>query len=1005
MTDVAKLRDLLRKATAELYQMRDRLRDMADRTVEPIAIVGMGCRYPGGVASPEQLWDLVVTGRDAISEFPTDRGWDLDGLYDPDPEATGKSYTRHGGFLDGAAGFDAGFFGISPREALAMDPQQRLLLEVSWEALESAGIPADTLRGSRTGVFTGVMYHDYLARLREIPAELEGLLGTGGAGSVASGRVSYSYGFEGPAVTVDTACSSSLVALHLACQALRLEECTLALAGGATVMAGPAPFVEFSRQRGLSPDGRCRSFASAADGVGWAEGVGVLVLERLSDAQRLGHDILAVVRGSAVNQDGASNGLTAPNGPSQERVIRQALANVRMSTFDIDVAEGHGTGTALGDPIEAQALLSTYGQGRERPLLLGSVKSNIGHAQAAAGVAGVIKMVLGMRHGVVPATLHLDTPSSKVDWSTGAVSVVGSNTPWPDTGRPRRAAVSSFGISGTNAHVLVEQAPAAEALADPPATDLTPWLLSAKSKEALRAQAKRLLSHVGTHDDDAADIARSLATTRTVFRYRAVIVAADRTDFLHGLDALAGDQPSAGLATGSALGGKTAFVFSGQGAQRTAMGRELHARFPVFADVFDDLCARLSEGLGYSLRDVVFGEGLLDQTGHAQPALFAIEVALYRLFEHWGVRPDYVAGHSIGELAAAHVAGLLSAPDACRLVAARATLTQNLPAGGAMVAVRAGEEEVQPLLANTDVAIAAINGPSSLVLSGASEAVMDLASVLAERGHDTRRLRVSHAFHSPLVEPMLPALAEVVRGVSFGDLTVPIVSTLTGKTATRDDMSSPEYWTRQMREPVRFADSVRFLSAEGVRCFLELGPDAVLVPMIQDCVTEPVVTAPALRRDRPEEAAVTTALAAMYAHRPELIDVPGRRIPLPTYAFQHQRFWLESSGTVTYSSTGLDDTAEETLLQRLDGLTDTEQTALLVSHVRAEASTVMGHQAPDAIQEDDDFLDIGFTSMTVVELRNRLRAATGLELPMSVIFDYPTPRDVAEYMRVELASQ
>jgi acyl transferase domain-containing protein len=991
MSEEARLRDFLKKATAELYQMRDRLRDAEDKLAEPIAIIGMGCRFPGGVNSPEALWEFVTAGRDAISEFPEDRGWA--DVFDPDPEAAGKSYTRHGGFLDAAADFDAAFFGISPREALAMDPQQRLLLEVSWEALEAAGIPADTLRGSQAGVFTGVMYHDYLARLREIPAELEGLLGTGGAGSVASGRVSYTFGFEGPAVTVDTACSSSLVALHLACQSLRLGECSLALAGGVTVMAGPAPFVEFSRQRGLSVDGRCRSFASAADGVGWSEGVGVLVLQRLSDARRLGHPVVAVVRGSAVNQDGASNGLTAPHGPSQERVIRQALANARLSTTDIDVVEAHGTGTGLGDPIEAQALLATYGQNREHPVLLGSVKSNLGHTQAAAGVAGVIKMAHALRHALAPGTLHVDSPSEHVDWSAGAVSLVTENSPWPETGRARRAAVSSFGISGTNAHVILEQPPVDNSGQDdlgapklsvpassmdvggPEATPGTPWVLSAKSPEALRAQASRLITQSG--EDRPQDIAYSLLTTRTLFRHRAVVIADDHAGFVRGLNAVVNDEAGPGVATGLAVGGKTAFVFSGQGAQRAAMGRQLHARFPVFAKAFDDLCEHLS--VGHSLRDIVFKGGPLEQTGYAQPALFAIEVALYRLFEDWGIRPDYVTGHSIGELAAAHVAGALSVEDACRFVAARAALTQSLPAGGAMVSLRASEEDLAQL--PSGVAIAAINGPNSLVLSGDESAVLKYGG---------RRLKVSHAFHSAHMEPMLDDLAEIVRSLKFGKLSVPMVSTLTGKAVTREDLSEPEYWTRQAREPVRFADCVGFLSSEGVRCFLELGPDAVLVPMIQDCVTEPVLTVPAMRRDRPEEATVTTALAAMYLHRPDRVNVQGKRVPLPTYSFQHKRYWLESSSTVTYRTT-----------ETPTGLDPAD----LLSFVRAQASAVMGHDSPDAIKADDDFLDIGFTSMTVAELRNRLRAATGLELPMSVIFDFPTPEDVAEYLRAELAAE
>ncbi|OLF05775.1 hypothetical protein BLA60_35305 [Actinophytocola xinjiangensis] len=991
MSDVDRLRAYLRKATAELYQLRDQVRAAQERHTEPVAIVGLACRFPGGVSSPEQLWDLVTGGGDAITEFPADRGWDVADLYDPDPDAPGRTYTTRGGFLDGAGDFDAGFFGISPREALAMDPQQRLLLEVSWEALESAGIPAHEVRGSATGVFTGVMYHDYLTRLREVPAELSGFLGTGAAGSVASGRVAYTLGLEGPAVTVDTACSSSLVALHLACQSLRLGESTLALAGGATVMATPAPFVEFSRQRGLSADGRCKAFAAGADGVGWAEGVGVLVLERLSDARRHGHPVLALVRGSAVNSDGASNGLTAPNGPSQERVIRQALADANLSTQDIDVVEAHGTGTTLGDPIEAQALLATYGQDRAEPLLLGSVKSNLGHTQAAAGVAGVIKTVLALRAGLLPATLHVDAPSPHVDWSAGAVTLATGNTPWPATGRPRRAAVSSFGISGTNAHVVLEQATDPEAEPTPDTLPLAnplanpPWVLTARTETALTGQAARLLSHLDGRDPRPGDVAYSLTTAR--HPHRAVLVADDLDGYRRALSALASGEPAAGVATARARGGKTAFVFSGQGAQRPGMGRELYAEFPVFAQALDELCARLPTEI--PLREAMFGDGdLLADTGYAQPALFAFEVALYRLFEDWGLRPDYVAGHSIGELAAAHVAGALPLADACRLVTARARLIGGLPPGGAMVAVRAGEEEVTPLLAGTPVALASVNGPRAVVLAGPEA---DLTRLVDTLGRRATRLRVSHAFHSAALDPVLDALAEVAGGLTVTEPAIPVVSGLTGKP---EDLASPGHWVAQAREPVRFADCVQYLSAEGVRRFLEIGPDAVLTPLIRDCVVGDAAIVAAQRRDQPATGAVRTARAQLHAHHADLdpVSVPGaRRVPLPTYAFEHQRYWLASDSTLTYALG-----AERPLATAEEGE--------LLAFVRAAASAVMGHASPEAVAADDDFLDIGFTSLTAVELRDRLGAATGLELPVSVMFDCPTPLAVAAHLKAELAN-
>nr|WP_324606327.1 polyketide synthase [Streptomyces sp. NRRL B-3253] len=878
----------------------------ADVADDPVVIVGMACRMPGGIETPDDLWRMLADGEDRITGFPTDRGWDLDALFGGGGDNRGVSATRRGGFLHDVGGFDAGFFGISPREAMAMDPQQRLLLETSWEALERSGIDPTGLRSSATGIFVGTTGQDYANLVMTSREDVEGHASTGLATSVISGRVSYALGLEGPALTVDTACSSSLVALHLAAQSLRSGESSLALAGGVTVLSTPMNFFGFTRQGGLAGDGLCKAFADAADGTGWSEGVGMLVLERLSDARRNGHEVLAVVRGSAINQDGASNGLTAPNGPSQQRVIRQALATAGLSADEVDAVEAHGTGTTLGDPIEAQALLATYGQDRpeDRPLLLGSIKSNIGHTQAAAGVAGVIKMVLAMRHGTLPRSLHIDQPSTHVDWEAGAVRLLTETTGWPETGRPWRAGVSSFGLSGTNAHVILEQpepetadTESPEPQAEPEAlARVVPWPVSARTGEALPGQ----LARITALDAAPLDIGHSLATGRASFDHRVVLLA--------GAD---GEDEPVEVARGRAVERRLAVLFSGQGSQRAGMGRGLYGRFPVFTKALDEVLALLDPKLDRPLREVLFAEegsetaALLDTTGYTQPALFAVEVALYRLVESFGVVPEFVAGHSVGEISAAHIAGVLSLEDACTLVAARARLMQELPAGGAMVAVQATEAETAGRLTG-GLSLAAVNGPDSVVIAGPDHEVDALASEFAAEGRKVQRLAVSHAFHSALMEPMLDAFHDVAKGLGYGEPRIPVVSDVTGTLAEPGQLSTPEYWVEHVRSTVRFADAVHALDQAGANAYLEIGPGGVLTALAQQTLdaagtASDSVTAPALRKDRAEEPALLTALATLHVTGVP-VDWAGcfegtgaRRVELPTYAFQHERYWPRPS--------------------------------------------------------------------------------------------------------------
>ncbi|MGV4982291.1 type I polyketide synthase [Streptomyces sp. NRAIS4] len=932
----AEVLDYLKRTSIELIETRKRLQELTDAAAEPIAIVGVACRYPGGVASPEDLWELVRAEADVVSDFPDDRNWDLE--YDPDPDRPGTCYTRKGGFLYDAGDFDAEFFGISPREALSADPQHRLLLETAWESVERAGIDPETLRGSDTGVFAGLAYFGYGNHFAT-PEAIAGYAQIGSLLSVASGRVAYTLGLEGPAVSTETACSSSLVAVHQAVQSLRQGECGLALAGGVTVVGMPQVFREMSRQRGLSADGRCRAFADAADGTGFSEGVGVLVLERLSDARRNGRRIWAVIRGSAINQDGASNGLTAPSGPAQQRVIRAALANARVQASDVDVVEAHGTGTTLGDPIEAGALLATYGQERDpqSPLLLGSLKSNIGHAQAAAGVGGMIKMIMAMRHGVLPKTLHVDRPSTHVDWSAGAVELLTEARDWTTAeGRPRRAGVSAFGVSGTNAHVILEEAPPEEQAeqsgpGEGVAGGLVPWVVSGKSAKALEQQAGRLRDFLAADTDlDLADAGWSLVSSRTRFEHRAVVLGHDRDDLLSALAALRdGEESAAVIRAAAGEPGGSVFMFPGQGTQWAGVARQLYDTFPVFAQSLDETCARFDAHLPFALRPLLLADELepaqRERTDIAQPALFTLQVALYRLLARYGPRPDHLIGHSVGEIAAAHVSGVFDLDTATRLVAARGRTMQTVTEPGAMLAVRASQARMSTLLGRYDrVGIAAVNGPESVVVSGLRDQVDALRDRLVADGTSAKLLPVDHAFHSPLMDPILDEFAGSLAVLPAGEMAIPIVSTRLGREVTLQELTSVEYWVGHLRESVRFYDAVECARAAGATVFLEVGPGATLASITQEAFAgegvHDAVVLSASRRDRTGPQALIGALAHLHV-RGRSVDWDAlfgtrRRVDLPTYAFQRQRYWLDlraQAGSADVASAGLS-AAEHPLL-------------------------------------------------------------------------------------------
>nr|BCN92181.1 modular polyketide synthase [Streptomyces sp.] len=986
-----------------------------------MAIVGMSCRFAGGIRSPEDLWDAVAAGKDLVSEVPEERGWDIDSLYDPVPGRKGTTYVRDAAFLDDAAGFDAAFFGISPREALAMDPQQRQLLEASWEVFERAGIDPASVRGTDVGVYVGCGYQDYAPDIRVAPEGTGGYVVTGNSSAVASGRIAYSLGLEGPAVTVDTACSSSLVALHLALKGLRNGDCSTALVGGVAVLATPGAFIEFSSQQAMAADGRTKGFASAADGLAWGEGVAVLLLERLSDARRKGHRVLAVVRGSAINQDGASNGLTAPHGPSQQRLIRQALADARLTSSDVDVVEGHGTGTRLGDPIEAQALLATYGQGRApgQPLRLGTLKSNIGHTQAASGVAGVIKMVQALRHGVLPKTLHVDEPTDQVDWSAGSVELLTEAVDWPERpGRLRRAGVSAFGVGGTNAHVVLEEAPAVEespAVEAPAGGGVVPWPVSAKTPAALDAQIGQLAAYAdGRTDLDPAAAARGLISGRTAMEHRAVAVGDSREALRDAL------RMPEGLVRGTASdAGRVAFVFPGQGTQWAGMGAELLNVSKEFAAAMAECEAALSPYVDWSLEAVVRqapGAPTLERVDVVQPVTFAVMVSLAKVWQHHGITPQAVIGHSQGEIAAAHVAGALTLDDAARVVTLRSkSIAAHLAGKGGMISLALSEEATQQRIENLDgLSIAAVNGPTATVVSGDPTQIEELARTCEADSVRARIIPVDYASHSAHIETIEGELADVLARLSPQTPQVPFFSTLEGAWITEPVLDGT-YWYRNLRHRVGFAPAVETLAVDGFTHFIEVSAHPVLTMALPDTVTGLAT----LRRDDGGQHRLTTSLAEAWANGlaldwASLLPVTGAlstAVPdLPTYAFQHRSYWISPAGpgeAPAHTASGRETVAETGLAwgPAAEDLDEEGRRSAVLAMVMRQAASVLRCDSPEEVPVDRPLRQLGFDSLTAVDFRNRVNRLTGLQLPPTVVFEHPTPVALAERISDELAER
>ncbi|MBD0674745.1 type I polyketide synthase, partial [Streptomyces sp. CBMA156] len=966
-----------------------------------IAVVGLACRLPGAT-TPRAFWELLCDGVDAIGEFPLDRG-----------DLPAEGVPRQGGFLDRIDGFDPGFFGISPREATAMDPQQRLMLELSWEALEDARIVPDALRGSRTGVFVGVMASDYATLAQRGGAAAIGPHSLAGLqrGLIAN-RVSYAVGLRGPSMTVDAGQSSSLVAVHVAADSLRRGEATLALAGGVHLIAAPESTVGAARFGALSPDGRCHTFDERANGYVRGEGGVVVALKTVARAVADGDRIYAVIRGSAVNNDGGGDSLTTPSRDAQADVLSAAYRRAGIAPDAVRYVELHGTGTAVGDPIEAAALGAVLGAGRTpgTALRVGSAKTNIGHLEGAAGAAGLLKAVLSVAHRQLPPSLNFERPNPRIPLDELGLRVQTALEPWPEG--PRIAGVSSFGMGGTNCHVVLAEWPGqAEAPRERTAADDAPvlWPLSGRTEDAVREQAARLRAHLeAAPAADPADIGHSLATTRAAFARRAVVVGRSRDELLRGLGSLAAGEPVRGVVSGETDEGRTAFLFTGQGSQRAGMGRGLYEAFPVYAEAFDAVCTELGLHLDRPVREVVFeGAEDLDRTVWTQAGLFAVEVASYRLLESWGVAPEFLLGHSIGEIAAAQVAGVFSLADACALVAARGRLMQALPEGGAMLAVQATEAEVREAIGER-LDVAAVNGPTSVVVSGPAEVVDEFGARWKAEGRKTSRLTVSHAFHSALMEPMLAEFAAVLEELTFAEPRIPVVSNLTGAIAEPGLLTTPDYWVRQVREAVRFADGVETLNGQGVTRFLELGPDGVLCAMARQAGAEGAL-APALRKDRDDAQTLLGAVAVLHTAgvAPDWDAVfaghDPRPVDLPTYAFQRRRFWLDAparpaAGPVPAAQAPAGTPAEPVAEPLAGRQGEQRDERALLHQIRAQVAAVLDYQSPGDVDARLTFRDLGLDSLTAVELRDRLAAATRLRLPDSLVYDHPTPLRLAGHL-------